>query len=75
MVGKRKTLVRHHLPDDSLQRVLREIKRVLTDDGVFFFADAIRPIARPRPVAALLEWLDKGRWFRPEEDYVVLLRQ
>jgi SAM-dependent methyltransferase len=65
--------VGHHLPDDSLQRVLREIKRILTDDGVFFFADAIRPIARRRPVAALLEWLDEGRWFRREEDYVTLL--
>jgi len=30
-------------------------------------------MARPRPVAALLEWLDKECWFRREEDYVVLL--
>jgi len=42
-------------------------------DGVFFFTDAIRLIARRRPVAALLEWLDEGRWFRREEDYVTLL--
>ena len=44
----------------------------MTDEGVFFFADAVRPIARPRPIAALLEWLDEGRWFR-REDYVALL--
>jgi len=36
-------------------------------------ADAIRPIARRRPVAALREWLDEGHWFRREEDYVTLL--
>ncbi len=65
--------VGHHLPDDSLLRVFREVKRVMTDEGVFFLADAIRPIARPRPIAMLLEWLDEGRWFRREEDYVALL--
>jgi SAM-dependent methyltransferase len=65
--------VGHHLSDDLLQSVFREIQRVMTEDGVFFFADAIRPIVRPRPVAALLERLDEGRWFRREEDYVALL--
>jgi len=35
-------------------------------------ADAIRPIARRRPVAQL-QWLDEGHWFRREEDYVTLL--
>jgi SAM-dependent methyltransferase len=67
--------VGHHLFDDSLQRVLREIKRVMTDDGLFFLADAVRPIVRPRPLAALLEWLDEGRWFRSEEDYLNLLSE
>lgn len=66
--------VGHHLPAESLKRVCLEIKRVLTDDGVFFFADAIRPIVRSRPIAALLERLDEGRWFRSEEEYVDLLR-
>jgi SAM-dependent methyltransferase len=65
--------VGHHIPNDSLQRVFCEIKRVLTNDGVFVFSDLIRPIVRPRPVAALLEWLDEGRWFRQEGDYLELL--
>jgi SAM-dependent methyltransferase len=65
--------VGHHLSDDSLQRGIREIKRVMSDDGTFFFADAVRPIVRPRPLAALLEWLDEGRFFRHEEDYLALL--
>jgi SAM-dependent methyltransferase len=65
--------VGHHLPANSLRRVLSEIDRVLTDDGVFFFTDLIRPIVRSRAVAALLEWLDEGRWFRREEDYLELL--
>src|SRR5438552_3240562 len=38
--------VGHHLSDDLFQRVSREIKRVMTDEGVFFFADAVRPIVR-----------------------------
>jgi SAM-dependent methyltransferase len=63
----------HHLSDASLRAVCSEIKRVLTDDGVFFFADPVRPIVRSRLAAALLEWFDEGRWFRREEDYVELL--
>jgi SAM-dependent methyltransferase len=67
--------VAHHLSDASLRTVCSEIKRVLTDDGVFFFADPVRPIVRSRLVAALLEWFDEGRWFRQEEDYLNLLRE
>lgn len=67
--------VAHHLSDTSLRKVCSEIKRVLTDDGVFFFADPVRPIVGSRLVAALLEWFDEGRWFRNEEDYVDLLRE
>jgi SAM-dependent methyltransferase len=66
--------VAHHLPEDSFRKMCSEIKRVLTDDGVFIFADPVRPIVGSRPVAALLEWLDEGRWFRTENDYVDLLR-
>jgi SAM-dependent methyltransferase len=65
--------VGHHLPGHALKRVCSEIKRVLTDDGVFFFADAVRPVVRFKPVAALLELLDEGRWFRTEDDYLDLL--
>ena len=65
----------HHLSEASLRAVCSEIKRVLTDDGVFFFADPVRPIVRSRLAAALLEWLDEGRWFRKEEEYVDLLRE
>jgi SAM-dependent methyltransferase len=61
------TSVGHHLPDDLLQRVVREAKRVLTDRGIFFFCDAVRPLI---PV---LEWLDEGRHFRRREEYVALL--
>lgn len=65
--------VGHHLPNDAFKRVCSEIKRVLTDGGVFFFADAVRPIVGFKPMAALLEWLDEGRWFRKENDYIDLL--
>lgn len=65
--------VAHHLPDEALKRTCSEIKRVMTDDGTLFFADPIRPIVGLRPVAALLEWLDEGRWFRTETDYLDLL--
>lgn len=65
--------VGHHLSDDSFRRMCREIERVLTDNGIFIFADPVRPIMQLRPVAALLEWLDEGRWFRKEQDYLDLL--
>lgn len=65
----------HHLNEPSLKAVCSEIKRVLTDDGVFFFADPVRTIVRWRLAATLLEWFDEGRWFRREEDYVNLLRE
>lgn len=65
--------VGHHLPDDRLGRVCREIRRVLTDDGVLVFADPVRPVVEFRPAAALLELLDEGNWFREEEDYLRLL--
>ena len=67
--------VAHHVSDASLRTVCSEVKRVLTDDGVFFFADPVRPIVGSKLIAALLEWCDEGRWFRKEEDYVDLLRE
>jgi SAM-dependent methyltransferase len=65
--------VGHHLPDPSLDRLFSEARRVLADDGVFLFADVIRPIVGWQPAARLLEWLDEGDSFRTEAQYVELL--
>ena len=65
--------VGHHLSDDSLKRVCDEIKRVLSRNGVFIFADSVRPIVGSKFIAALLEWLDEGKWFRNEVDHVDFL--
>jgi SAM-dependent methyltransferase len=65
--------VGHHLPDAALERMFSEARRVLTDDGVFLFADVIRPILGWKPAARLLEWLDEGSSFRTEAEYDRLL--
>jgi len=65
--------VGHHVPDDRLLQIFGEARRVLKDDGVFLFADVVRPIVRWRHAALLLEWLDEGNSFRTEADYLALL--
>jgi SAM-dependent methyltransferase len=65
--------VGHHVPDEALHRVFSEIRRVLAADGVFLFADVIRPIVTWRWAARLLEWLDEGESFRTETEYLDLL--
>ena len=65
--------VGHHVRDEALLRVFGEIRRVLDADGVFLFADVIRPITQWRWAANLLEWLDEGESFRTEAEYVDLL--
>ncbi len=64
----------HHVEDPSLVRVLEQIKRVMTDDGILIFADIIRPIVPNRFAAWILETLDEGHSFREEEDYLKLLK-
>ncbi len=65
--------VGHHVPDVPLGRLFAEARRVLTDEGVFLFADVIRPIVGWRVAARLLEWLDEGDSFRTEAEYAALL--
>jgi SAM-dependent methyltransferase len=65
--------VGHHLSDGSLTNVLAEIKRVLRDDGIFYFADVIRPITRSKVASKLLERWDEGDCFRAEEEYLELI--
>jgi SAM-dependent methyltransferase len=65
--------VGHHVPNETLLRVFGEIRRVLDTDGLFLFADVIRPIVPWRWAASLLEWLDEGESFRTEAEYVHLL--
>jgi SAM-dependent methyltransferase len=65
--------VGHHVPDAPLGRLFAEARRVLGDDGVFLFADIIRPIVGWKPAARLLEWLDEGDSFRTEGEYESLL--
>jgi hypothetical protein len=35
----------------------------------------VRPVVGSRPLAALLEWLDEGRWFRTDKEYLILLQE
>jgi SAM-dependent methyltransferase len=65
--------VGHHLPDALFANVLSEIKRVLADGGVFYFADPIRPITSSKLVSRLLEQLDEGDSFRTEAQYLKLV--
>ncbi len=65
--------VGHHLQDAPLDLLFGEARRVLADDGVFLFADVIRPIVPFKPAAWILEWLDEGDSFRTEAEYAKLL--
>ena len=67
--------VGHHLSDGDFLQVCRQVRRVLADDGVFLFADAVRPISSWPWAARMLEFVDRGKCFRTEAEYSNLLNR
>ena len=67
--------VGHHLPNHTFLQLCRQVARVLDDDGVFLFADAVRPIASWPWAARMLEFIDRGAFFRTQSEYRQLLQR
>jgi SAM-dependent methyltransferase len=57
--------VSHHIPDERLDRLFDEIRRVLRPEGRFLFMDAVRT---DRAVSNLLWRYDRGAHPRPESE-------
>jgi|SRR5215831_15127376 len=53
----------HHLPDDAVRRVLRQLQRLLNADGRVHLLELVLP--ERHSVPRLMAWLDRGRFARP----------
>lgn len=58
--------VTHHVPDDQLPALFREMARVLKPSGSLVFVDAVR--GEGRPISKLMWRYDRGSFPRHEED-------
>ncbi len=65
--------VTHHVPDDQLPALLREIARVVKPTGAFVYVEAVR--VDRRPIASLLWRYDRGSYPRSEEEVQGRLRE
>lgn len=64
--------VSHHIPDELLDRLFQEIRRVLRKDGRFIFMDAVRT---GRTASELMWRYDRGSHPREEPDLVAHLER
>lgn len=66
----------HHLSDEDALRALREARRVVSPEGAMLVMDGVWP-KRPwaRPIAWLVDFLDRGRHFRTEEELLRLVER
>jgi ubiquinone/menaquinone biosynthesis C-methylase UbiE len=64
----------HHLSDDNAARAVCEMTRVTREGGYTVVLDAVLP--RPawrRPLAAVIRYVDHGRWMRHQPELEALL--
>jgi SAM-dependent methyltransferase len=57
----------HHLPDDAVSRILRQLEDLLEPDGRVHLLELVMP--EKRSLARLMASLDRGRFARPLADW------
>jgi SAM-dependent methyltransferase len=65
----------HHLSDEDSHVVLEEFKRVLTGSGRIVVIDALARESQPNLLGRLLVMLDRGSFFRGQEEFTELFSQ
>jgi SAM-dependent methyltransferase len=61
----------HHLPDDAVNQLLRQLQRLLEPDGSIHILELVMPEQR-LSMARLMATLDRGRFARPLSAWKVL---
>jgi len=64
----------HHLDDEAVSAVLREMWRVCRPGGTLVVVDIVRPPAHGNRLGHLLRWLDRGGFVRQCEQFKALLQ-
>jgi len=53
----------HHLPDEAVRRILRQLQKLLDSDGTVHMLELVLP--ERRSIATVMARLDRGRFARP----------
>lgn len=61
--------VMHHIDDNEVEQVMKSIKRIIADGGVFISFDACYTKGM-NPIARLLCMLDRGRYVRYADEFI-----
>jgi len=68
------TYLLHHLPDSVALKTVQEFLRLCSKPGYVAILDMISPRSKwRRPLAALIHYLDRGKFIRSQEDLEALL--